>query len=82
MRFIIIMHIEMRVLNISVVAFFTLQLIAAVSGSVVTIDKEFYSQSFSDFDFTGWTIGGTPAPTSNLATACDGQRLFGGIAPS
>lgn len=74
----IIIYIEMRMNNILIVAFFTWYLIAGVSSTIVNFDKEFYSQSFTDFDFTSWTIGGTPAPTENLATACNGDRLFGG----
>jgi hypothetical protein len=45
---------------------------------VVTIDKEFFSQSFTDSDFVSWSIGGTSPPSQNLASVCAGDRLFGG----
>ncbi len=55
-------------------------LYAIVTTKVIQVDKEFFSQSFSDADFSSWTITSSPALTNNLATYCGTNRLFGGKA--
>lgn len=46
-------------------------LLVCTYTSIINYNQEFYSNSFSDGDFTSWTIGGASPPTQNIATYCN-----------